>query len=58
MEKKFRDMYDLIEHDSKAKAYFDKLPEYARDQMSTRANNVKKFSELKNYAENLTRGDG
>lgn len=55
--KKYRDMYELFKSDSQAKEYFDKLPDYVRDQISTRADGVNSFASLQDYAENLLRGD-
>jgi hypothetical protein len=54
---KYADMYELFKSDNKAKQYFDKLPDYVRDQISTRAGGVNSFESLKDYAENLLRGD-
>jgi len=53
--RKYRDMYELLQQDREAKQYFDKLPAYVRDQISTRAHNVSSFASLRDYAENLTR---
>lgn len=55
--KKYSDMYDLFQNDKNAKQYFDKLPDYVREQISTRANGVRTMENLKDYAENLLRGD-
>ncbi len=55
--KKYSDMYELFKSDSSAKQYFDKLPDYVREQISTRAGGVNSFDSLKDYAENLLRGD-
>ncbi len=54
---KYNDMYDLFHNDKNAKQYFDKLPDYVREQISTRANGVRTMENLKDYAENLLRGD-
>lgn len=54
---KYSDMYELLQNDLKARQYFDKLPDYVRDQISTRSNGVNSFESLRDYAENLTRGD-
>ncbi|KXL51924.1 hypothetical protein CLNEO_26230 [Anaerotignum neopropionicum] len=54
---KFSNMYELFKNDSNAKHYFDKLPDYVREQISSRANGVNSFESLKDYAENLLRGD-
>lgn len=54
---KYKDMYALMEQDQEAKKYFNSLPGYVRDQISTRAGSVNSFSSLRDYAENLLRGD-
>ncbi len=54
---KYYDMYELFQNEKSAKQYFDKLPDYVREQISTRANGVNSFESLKDYAENLLRGD-
>jgi hypothetical protein len=58
MKQKYRDMYELFESEHEAKLYFDKLPDYIRDQISTRADGVNSFESLRHYADNLSRGDG
>ncbi len=55
--RKYPNMYELFQNDPQAKQYFDKLPDYVRDQISTRADGVNSFESLKDYAENLLRGD-
>ena len=55
--KKYPDMYELFKSEAQAKQYFDKLPDYVRDQISTRAGGVNSFESLRDYAENLLRGD-
>jgi hypothetical protein len=54
---KFHSMYALFKQDREAKKYFDSLPDYVREQISTRADNVNSFASLRDYAENLLRGD-
>ncbi len=54
---KYPDMFALFKSEPQAKQYFDKLPDYVRDQISTRAGNVNSFESLRDYAENLLRGD-
>ena len=56
--RKYPNMYELFKSDPQAKQYFDKLPDYVRDQIGTRAGGVNSFESLKDYAENLLRGDG
>ena len=40
-----------------AKRYFDTLPDYAREQIQTRSGSVNSFASLRDYAENILRGD-
>lgn len=47
----------LLGGDPEAKRYFDTLPDYAREQINTRANSVNSFASLKDYAQNILRGD-
>ena len=42
---------------SEPEHYFDTLPDYAREQISTRSDSVNSFASLKDYAQNLLRGD-
>jgi hypothetical protein len=58
MDKFYFGLYELINDDPQAKAYYDKLPGYVREHIQTRGHNVNSFDSLKDYAENLTRGDG
>lgn len=55
---KYQNLSDLLENDPQSKNFFGQLPDYVQEQISTRSGNVTSFDELKNYAENLTRGDG
>ncbi|MGI5899597.1 MAG: hypothetical protein ACOX8S_06685 [Christensenellales bacterium] len=57
MKQKYRDLYELFKNDQEARQYFDKLPDYVKDQISTRADGVNSFESLRHYADNLTRGD-
>ena len=54
---KYPDMYALLADEPEAQAYFDTLPDYIREQMETRAQGVNSLESLKDYAENLLRGD-
>lgn len=54
---KYPDLNTLLRQEPDAKHYFDQLPDYVRDQIATRAGHVNSFASLKDYAENLTRGD-
>jgi len=57
MEQKYTDMFDMLRADAHAWKYFNMLPDYVRDQISSRASNVNSFSSLQAYAENLLKGD-
>ncbi len=54
---KFDNMYLLFEGDPEARRYFEDLPDYVRDQIKSRADNVNSIDSLRDYAENLLRGD-
>lgn len=55
--KHYRDLNILLRSEPEARRYFDTLPDYAREQISTRAESVNSFASLKDYAQNLLRGD-
>ena len=57
MEPEYSSMYALFAQDAEAKRYFDSLPDYVRDQISSRADSVNTFAGLWDYADNLLRGD-
>lgn len=48
----------MLRSNNEAKAYFHSLPDYVRKQISSRPSGVNSLESLKDYAENLTRGDG
>lgn len=54
---KYPDLNTLLQQEPQAKAYFDALPDYVRSQIETRSGNVNSFASLRDYADNLTRGD-
>lgn len=54
---KYNGLYDLIDGEIGASDYFESLPDYVRETISERANNICTIEELKDYAENLLRGD-
>jgi hypothetical protein len=55
--KKYNNLDSLISEDLSAKKYFDTLPSYVKEQITTRSHNINSFDSLKDYAENLLRGD-
>lgn len=56
--KHYSDLDALLQSEPDARRYFDTLPDYARDQIRTRSDGVNSFASLKDYAQNLLRGDG
>lgn len=57
MSGKYKDLQSLIEQDSEASRYYNELPEYVREQISSRSVDVNSYASLQDYAENLLRGD-
>ena len=53
----YSDLNALLRSDPDARHYFDTLPDYAREQISTRAGSVNSFASLKDYVQNLLCGD-
>ena len=47
----------LLRAEPEVNRYFNTLPDYAREQISTRADGVNSFASLKDYAQNILRGD-
>ena len=52
----YSDLNALLHSEPEARRYFDTLPDYAREQIQTRAGNVNSFASLMYFAENLLRG--
>lgn len=57
MQKKYHDLFSLMEDNSEAKQYFQSLPDYLQDAISQRANGVNSYESLCHYVEKLTRQD-
>lgn len=55
---KYPNLDELLRGEAAARQFFDKLPDYVREQIRTRADGVNSFESLRDYADNLTRGDG
>jgi len=51
------DLSTLLRSEPEARHYFDTLPDYAREQISTRADSVNSFASLKDYVQNILCGD-
>lgn len=54
---KYPNLNVLLQNEPQAQQYFNALPDYVRSQITTRSWNVNSFDSLRDYAENLTRGD-
>ena len=52
----YANLNTLLHGDSEAKHYFETLPDYAREQISSRFDSVKTFAGLKDYAQALLGG--
>lgn len=57
MEGKYSGLYELMESDTKAKEYFDALPDYVKQSMEARQQNINSFASLEDYAQNLLRNE-
>ena len=54
---KYPDLYALLANVPAAKQYFEALPDYVKEQISTRRQGINSFESLKDYADNLLRSD-
>ena len=57
MHKKYSGLYELIEEDSAANEYYDALPDYAKESIRAREENINSYASLRDYAENLLRNE-
>ncbi len=55
--KKYQNLDALLAADKKAKALFDQIPQYAKDQIMARGESVNSVESLSDYIENVLRGD-
>ncbi len=55
--RKYSGLHNLISEDYEANQYFSSLPEYVKEQISQRDHNINSFESLRDYAENVLRGD-
>lgn len=53
----YEDLNSLIREDTEAQRYFNCLPDYVKESVRQRAQNVNSLASLRDYAENLTRDD-
>ena len=54
---RFHNLTELLTINHAAHAYFDDLPQYVREMIASRGDNVYSAEELHAYAEKLLRGD-
>jgi len=54
---KYSGLTKLLESEPAAQKYYDELPEFVREQIGTRKHHINSFESLRDYAENLLRGD-
>lgn len=53
----YQNLNELRARDRRARQYFEQLPDYVQQQIRSRESNIHSFENLKDYAENLLRGD-
>ncbi|MGI6169630.1 MAG: hypothetical protein ACOYI4_08035 [Christensenellales bacterium] len=56
--KKYPTLKVLLQNNNQAKSYYESLPDYVRESIASRGDNVNSLASLQDYAENLLRGDG
>lgn len=57
MTQKYPDLDALLRGDEQAAEYFASLPDYVQETMRERSSRINSMLSLRDYAENLTRGD-
>lgn len=57
MPRKYANLKALLEDDHEANDYFTKLPQYVREHITERGNEVNSFSSLRSHVDNATKGD-
>lgn len=57
MMRKYENLGDLLQKNPAAKKFFASLPEYVRESIEERGNNIRYDRDLRGYAEKLLRGD-
>ena len=55
--RKYPGLETLIHENAEARNYFDALPDYVQSSIAERGDNVNSLDSLRDYAENLLRGD-
>ena len=54
----YSDLQSLIFQDADARQYYNELPEYVREMIQSRGDDINSFESLRHYADNLLKGDG
>lgn len=57
-QQKYAGLAELLKHDEEALSFFKTLPMYVRDQIAPRGEHVNSLDSLRDYVDNITRGDG
>ncbi len=57
MQKKYKDLTDMLENCQEAKQFYNSLPDYVRSTIKERGDNVLSEDSLHTYANNLLSGD-
>ncbi len=55
--RKYENLTSLLNSEQDANSYYRSLPDYVKEQIDSRADSVNSFESLRDYAENLTRGE-
>ncbi len=53
MQKKYSGLYELIDEDSTANEYYESLPDYVKQSICAREQNINSLASLRDYADNL-----
>ena len=54
---KYSGLFELLGEDRQAKEYYDSLPDYVKQSISAREQNINSFASLQDYAQNLLRNE-
>ncbi len=57
MQKKYSGLNELIQEDSMASKYYESLPDYVKQSIDARKQNINSLASLRDYAENLLRNE-
>ena len=55
--RKYENLGDLLQQNPAARRFFDTLPDYVRETIEERGDNIRYDRDLRGYAEKLLRGD-